>query len=426
MLQNPHLNASTMPSATDFKATVCTLRAYDETPLVVDDVTTEEQLVIIDSTRSLTPIINALKVALAQRLHDAESQAALNACIHSDRDPSALIVGLCMAVWTMSAWMRVRANRDLFNMLSIACEIVPWQHLATTRRTFVVWTVSIYRAVLASFAQVRCDAQYRKFVLEYLKRVEYFRASYERVGAGMKGKVLRAKSEDDLKTWFYTTLVAGFHQVGDVINDMTFHYITLTDATRLERALGLKAAPTPTTSRKRRGGGTAAPKTTKWLHPYVNVDDTRLISYVRSVLLFVAHSRMQAYVLGYVARRRYKRLVASSVADRAMRALLDAEEQAMRALLVEQERACARKRKLRVARAERRAYTVHAVWERHSLRTWELVMRLEIVFPANSKGTCRDDDTPPCAMRDDLLRVLRGRWAVALMEDGDAGGTASA
>jgi hypothetical protein len=409
--------------ATDFKATVCTLSAYDNASRVQDDddATRDEQLVIVDSTRNLSPIINALKVGLAQRLYDAESQAALNTVIHSDRDPSALIVGMCMAMWTMAAWMRVRPNRDLFTMLSIACEIVPWQHLATTRQVFIIWTVSIYRAVLAPFAHLRCDAQYRKCAVDYLNRVEYFRASYERVGADMKGKVLRAKSEDDLKTWFYTTLVSGFDQVGPVINDMTFHFITLTDATRLERALDLKVA---TATRKRRGAN-AAPKTTKWLHPYVNVEDTRLISFVRSVLLFVAHGRMQAYVLGHVARRRYKRLIASSVADRAMRALIDGEEQARCARLAVQARALERKRQLRVARAERRAYTVHAVWERHSLRTWELVMRLEIDFPCNSKSAVACPQAPPpqyCAMRDEVLRMLRGRWAVAMMEDGEAGG----
>lgn len=410
--------------STHFKATVCKLSAFDETPLVAEDATADEQLVIIDSTRNLTPIINTLKVGLSQRVYDNEAQAAVNACIHSDRDPSSLIVGMCMAMWTMTMWMRVRPNIDLFNALSICCEIVPWQHLATTRRVFIVWTVSLYRALLAPFAQVRCDAHYRKCVMDFLKRVDHFRAKYERVGADMKGKVLRARSEDDLKTWFYTTLVTDFDKVGDVIIDMTYHFITLTDAARLEHSLDLKAKSAMARralaeKRKRRGGGNGhAPRlTSRWLHPYVNMDDTRTISFVRSVLFFVAHSRLQAYVLGYIARRRYKRLIASSVADDAMRALLDAEEKAVRARDDEEARVLARKSKLRAARAERRAYTLHAVWERQSMRTWERVMRLEIVFPANSKGTEPSAVAPTCALRDDAMRMLRKRWADAISED---------
>jgi hypothetical protein len=194
----------------------------------------------------------------------------------------------------------------------------------------------------------------------------------------------------------------------------------------VERELDLKAKSAAAKRalvekrKRRRGTTTPAPRlTSKWLHPYVNVDDTRLISYVRSVLFFVANSRLQAYVLGYVARRRYKRLIASSVADRAMRALLDAEEQAARTRLDEQARALERKRKLRAARAERRAYTVHAVWERQSMRTWERVMRLEIVFPANSKGTEPSSvvAAPCAAQRDDVLRMLRNRWTDAISED---------
>jgi hypothetical protein len=51
---------TTPPTARDFKASVCKLSAFDETPVDADDISSEEQLMIIDSTRNLSPIINTL------------------------------------------------------------------------------------------------------------------------------------------------------------------------------------------------------------------------------------------------------------------------------------------------------------------------------------------------------------------------------
>lgn len=397
--------------ATEF-VSVCTVPAFDMSDARPYTIDSEEEMIIVDTDANLVPLVNIIKQGLAQRLvRDADACNALNACIHSSHDSSSMIVGLCMAMWTMACIARVRANRDLFEMMSVVCSIVPWRHVAVTKQVYKSWMISVFKTIIVPFSKIPHgvdgdDGLYIRAALEYFKRVDFFRQNYTLVGGDAGAHT--TNTDDYEKMCFYSKIVSKFDLVGSLVVDMAHHYITLAHATSVASTLGLEKKKVRKTIR---GRHTRRTTTTQFLHPFVRADDTPVASFARAIVFFAAHYRLKAIVVGYQARRWVKRLKAQRLADQAMVALVAKEEAVARR---QDHRIAARARKVAAAKAEaaaRRAYTLRVVWEPKSRLDRELVMRMEIDFPSNS-ASCNTEDVEYAPVLP-VLRMIRERWLLA-------------
>lgn len=414
------------PAAT-LNVSVCTMPAFDISDTLSSTIDAEEEMIIVDTDANLVPLVNIIKQGLAPRLaHDAGARDALNACIHSSHDSSSIIVGLCMAMWTMAYVARVRANRDLFETLSVVCSIVPWRHVAVTKQVYKSWLISVFRTIIIPFAKIPrgcngSDGVYVNAALEYFKRVDFFRKTYMLVGGEVVGNLLTPMIENDdyMKASFYMKLISKFDSIGPVVVEMTHHYITLAEAAGVASMLGLDEKHGKSLAGSKTARGRQRSKrcktTTQFIHPFARADDTRLASFARSIVFFAAHYRLKAIMLGYQARWWVRRQKAQRLADKAMAALVAREEVDRQREL---DRVASRARKaasVKSAAAARRAYTMRIVWEPKSRLDRELVMRMEINFPSNSVACGIEDASDDGAGLPSVMRMLRERWLRATM-----------
>lgn len=372
-----------------------------------------EDVRVIDTDESLVPIINKIKQGIGMRLERAPGAAkVLNATINSAYESSSMIVGLGMAMWSMCNLLRVRCNHNMYKMLCLLVQIVPWKYTVTSRERYVAWSVALLHTMLKPFDRMPCspdgkDLVYARHVMEFCTRVNWFRKRYDQLRVRVTPEFVSMVGDDELHTWFYTNLVKSFDVLGSVVNDMTFHFMHLTEVLKLE-------AISPEARCKFKRFETSDKFV---MRPRCTKDDTRLVSFIRAIECVIAFSRIKPPLAGWIERFRLRRARLEHLAYVAMCELLN-EEARCEAMAMKLKARKAHRRAAREASRKAliqdsgRAYTLHPVWMRLRGGGGEMSMRLEIEFPENTVATNTENEKDVYGLMRHMLERRRLREAL--------------